>query len=230
MHKHNIFYIINLSFFIFIIFYTFKPSINANIDALEHRDNYEDVLLPMYDLELINYGIIKNYRINFENLNFQYDNLKIAINGGSLYKLKSGNWFYSNIYENFHSTKLFRYVPLLKKYHNLDFEKSHSIDFSINHISLSDDMNFSVTLSFDHIIYNLNDNQISFFDLDNKKNLLPSEIIVLENKVILKFENTLIDSNYFYFFLILIIIFLPWSILFLIQIFKNKKLIFKILK
>ena len=77
------------------------------------------------------------------------------------------DWSYSDSYENFHSTKLFRYFNP-ENIEFIDLDDEFLFNFSINHISIFDKMNIDIVIpNIDNIdIPNRSKQQFNTFTLE----------------------------------------------------------------
>tara|TARA_B100001057_G_scaffold305738_1_gene305886 strand:+ start:192 stop:869 length:678 start_codon:yes stop_codon:yes gene_type:complete len=214
MTRYNhIFFILNFLIIIFILSYTFKYSINANIDANDFREISNTKSYPVVDSKFLNYGIIKNYQIklNFDDNND--NNILIEISGGSFQRNKIGNWSYSDTYKNFHSSKLFNYFQDPVNKFNVNSKKNSS-NFSINHISTFDDQDFIVTLFYDPNKITFSNFYIEFSDLDNNKIITPFKKEFNNDSISYYFDLNFMPISNYYFIFIFFIIFSPISFIF----------------
>lgn len=208
--SHIIFYSLNILLITTILIFTFKPSIEANINAFKLTNSIKDISFPKPKKYSSKYGIIKNYQLNVKYNDKKLDNLKINIIGGSFLKIFDQDWSYSDSYENFHSTKLFRYLPNPKNIEFIDLDDEFLFNFSINHISIFDKMNIDI------VIPNIDNIDIFLIDLNNNSILSPIEINRTTQEIYFTFINEFHHSSFNYFYFVLILIFLPFIFIYLL--------------
>ena len=221
MNKIKYVSLISLFFAILILILTFEKSIKSNINPFEKSyisssNSFE--IQP--SINASNYGLVKYYKLIFEQDFSSLKDLSFIIEGGSFIKFDNhfqSKWLYSPIYENLHATKLFSYLNNSYKPIKLNTPDDKNIKFNINFISLEDNMNIIVKVYTDDITNFDQSINLKLLDLkDINKVYLSSEVIKKNDHLIYNFKYSNKKNLYIkYLFILFTFLFLPSIILFL---------------